>query len=339
MSQTVYIYGLYDPRNNKLRYVGKTIDLDARMWGHIASANSGEKNHKSNWIRGLLEQDLRPEMQVLEETDEENWQEAEKKWIAECLASGEDLINTLEGGDSPPDWTGRKQSSEHIKKRVRARRRSGNYSHSEETKKRISEVKRGTQAGAKNSFYGRTHSEASKRKMSKSSEGQVPWNKGVPCTEETKRKISEAKRGSKASDETRRKLSKIRKGRKLSKAHCEAISQSHIGTHLSEETKEKLRQANLGKHHSEETKEKLRKHFTGRFVSEETRKRMSESRTGMKMSGEHRQHSSEARKRQWQDPEYRAKMLAAQKRRREREKAEKEADKESQPIDILSPRW
>ena len=44
--------------------------------------------------------------------------------------------------------------------------------------------------------------------------GHKPWNKGIPHTEETKRKVSEAKKGTKASEETKRKISEANKGNK-----------------------------------------------------------------------------------------------------------------------------
>jgi group I intron endonuclease len=58
---------------------------------------------------------------------------------------------------------------------------------------------------------GHKHTEETKRKMSESSKGIVPWNKGGTHSEETKQKISEAKKGEKRkpfSEEWKRKLSK-----------------------------------------------------------------------------------------------------------------------------------
>ena len=45
---------------------------------------------------------------------------------------------------------------------------------SEETRRKLSEAGK----GEKNPFYGKSHSEESKEKMSKSSKGRIPWNKG-----------------------------------------------------------------------------------------------------------------------------------------------------------------
>ena len=43
-----------------------------------------------------------------------------------------------------------------------------------------------------NGWLGRKHSEETKNKMRCSHKGRVPWNKGIPRTKETKRKISES---------------------------------------------------------------------------------------------------------------------------------------------------
>ena len=46
--------------------------------------------------------------------------------------------------------------------------------------------------GEKNPFYGKTHSEESKKKMSEAKKGKPAHNKGVPMSEEQKKKLSES---------------------------------------------------------------------------------------------------------------------------------------------------
>jgi group I intron endonuclease len=60
------------------------------------------------------------------------------------------------------------------------------------------------------------------------------------------------------SDETKKKISESRKGIKFSDKHIENLKKSHIGNKLSEETKKKLSEINKGKIHSEDTRLKLR---------------------------------------------------------------------------------
>ena len=59
-------------------------------------------------------------------------------------------------------------------------------------------------------------------------------------TEETKRKMSEAKKDKQLSEETKRKMSKSLKGKQLSEEHKRKISEAKKGRHHSAETKRKL---------------------------------------------------------------------------------------------------
>ena len=88
--------------------------------------------------------------------------------------------------------------------------------------------------------------------------GKLGWNKGKklgPCSEETKRKISEAKKGVTRSEETKRKLSEAHKGKHLSEEHKRKLSEAMKGKNkgkkfgsLSEERKKILSDAYKGKH-------------------------------------------------------------------------------------------
>lgn len=327
----VYIYGLYDPRNNELCYVGKAIDLHKRLLAHISVAKGGEISPKSNWIRALIDEGYEPTIVSLEETDESNWPIVEQKWIADCHSKGIVLVNILEGGDTPPSWAGKKQSPEHIQKRVEARQKNNSYSHSDETKKKISKNRKGKATGSANGFYGKKHPEEIQQRIRNKNLGYKP-------TEETKKKISEKVRqnptkywlGKTFSRETKEKLSRANKGRKMSPEFSEKLRQANLGKHLSEETKEKLRQINLGKTHSDETKEKLSLSSKGRVKSQETREKLGRAIKNRWQDPEYKARMSEMRRKiqqeKWNDPEYRAKMEEAQKLRRLREKENKADD-------------
>ena len=106
---------------------------------------------------------------------------------------------------------GKKHSKETILKMK-------NKTVSEETKRKISE-NHADISGIKNPFYGKKHSEESKKKLSLSHKGQIAWNKGKRdiYSEETKRKMSEAKKGKKIgpfSEKARQNISKSKKGTK-----------------------------------------------------------------------------------------------------------------------------
>lgn len=65
------------------------------------------------------------------------------------------------------------------------------YSLSEHTKQLIS-LHHADMSGEKNPNYGKPRSEETKRKISESKKGSIPWNKGIPMSEEQKEKLKEA---------------------------------------------------------------------------------------------------------------------------------------------------
>lgn len=95
--------------------------------------------------------------------------------------------------------------------------------HSEETKKLISSKT----SGENNPFYGKTHSEENRKKMSDANKGKSineaqrkglssQWQKGVPKSEEHRRNISNGLKGRTYSEETLKKMSEAKKGKKWS---------------------------------------------------------------------------------------------------------------------------
>jgi hypothetical protein len=96
---SVLIYGLVDPRNGNLRYIGRTKRrLMVRLNGHIQSAKKASDRHVHSWIRGVLMAEMKPLVVLLEETDARSWEEAEQFWIAYFRSLGADLTNIAVGG-------------------------------------------------------------------------------------------------------------------------------------------------------------------------------------------------------------------------------------------------
>lgn len=93
--KTTFIYGLIDPRDNQIKYVGKSNNPSARLGGHVSCRASGEKGR---WIAELGAMGLLPIITVLEETTEAQWSEREQHWIAAMRASGCALLNVQAGG-------------------------------------------------------------------------------------------------------------------------------------------------------------------------------------------------------------------------------------------------
>ena len=77
------IYGLVDPRDRCLRYIGKTHKRrELRLQEHLEAARCGKTSYVYNWIRELLESDCSPEIFVLERIPGDcSWAEAERHQI------------------------------------------------------------------------------------------------------------------------------------------------------------------------------------------------------------------------------------------------------------------
>lgn len=111
------IYALCDPISNEIRYIGKAIDLYTRIRNHYKESRLKCITHKNNWIKSLLNKELRVNVIILEElTDEILLNEAEIKWIKYYRELGTDLTNGTDGGD------GGKLSTESIAKMAETKR-------------------------------------------------------------------------------------------------------------------------------------------------------------------------------------------------------------------------
>lgn len=91
------VYALCEPDTKAVRYIGKTVNLKAR----IARYRCGKHHspHLKNWIAKLGRQGKWPEVKLLE-TCLFGLGEAEKHWIKHGRERGWDLINATDGGDS-----------------------------------------------------------------------------------------------------------------------------------------------------------------------------------------------------------------------------------------------
>lgn len=117
----VRIYALRDPRNQDIRYVGKTVkSLKARLQIHVASSGYYARRHVCHWIKELQSLSLYPSIELLEEVDPgKDWAARERYWIAKLRNDGCRLTNLTEGGDG---CHGIKRSPASIEKTAAAHR-------------------------------------------------------------------------------------------------------------------------------------------------------------------------------------------------------------------------
>ena len=132
----------------------------------------------------------------------------------------------------------------------------------------------GAGVGKYNHFYGKHHSEETKRKLS-------DIRVGKKMSENQKRNIALSNIGRKHTEESRKKMSESRKNLGL---------KTWLGKKHTEQTKEKMR-----KWHKE-NKELFSSFNKGRVMSEETKKKLSSAKKGIPKSKEARKNMSIAKK-------------------------------------------
>jgi len=109
-----FVYRLVDPRDNIVKYVGISKNIEERYRKHLASKTRTLKN---NWIKSLLSKDLKPICQVIDFSDNrESINEKEKFWIIKHKEWGFDLLNMTDGGDGGNTFEGKKHTQETIQK-------------------------------------------------------------------------------------------------------------------------------------------------------------------------------------------------------------------------------
>lgn len=96
----VFVYGLHDPADGIIRYIGKTTQPHARLTNHFTNARRKINEPRQliaveAWIGELIRQGRSPVMQILEITDREHGKEVEFAWMC-CLHDeyGTPLLNT-----------------------------------------------------------------------------------------------------------------------------------------------------------------------------------------------------------------------------------------------------
>jgi len=235
-----YIYALCDPRDGAVRYVGKTKRLPERMAAHVGQdRRSQPHSYKTRWINALLSADLKPVLMVLEVVPIEDWQSAERRWIALHREQGARLVNATGGGDGIEG-----------------------YRHTPEARARIGEAAKGRHVGRKRSAEARARMSIAGKMRNASPEDRAKMAlacappfvkpkptgppKGHPCSEEARAKIAAGLKARWADPEGRAKLTAKQWGRPCTpemRAKIGAANKGNtncLGRNVSQETRAKM---------------------------------------------------------------------------------------------------
>ena len=177
----ITLYGLYSSRHPEaIRYIGKAHDMAIRMKGHWQDVRDGITTHKCNWMRKAESQGETVEWSFLGSADSNKQaNELERSLIKSYRQSGHSLTNATDGGDGQSKgWI---PSTEWRRKRSEAQKRSGVHPVVLDALKRQWALQ-----------TGRPMSEETKRRISEAKKGQ---RKGIPKSPETRAKMSAASRG------------------------------------------------------------------------------------------------------------------------------------------------
>lgn len=139
------VYGLYDPRDGALRYIGQTtLSMSRRLCSHLTRKELSKKRHVTAWLNQLKKESLLPHIKRLATAySREGLDFLEVRSIAEAKTRGDRLANHTDGGRGMSGYT---LSSETKSKMSTSR--TGLHQ-SAETKAKISAVNKGIVRSAK----------------------------------------------------------------------------------------------------------------------------------------------------------------------------------------------
>jgi hypothetical protein len=182
--ENIYIYGLVDPTNNELRYVGKSINPNSRYRKHLQDSKK-KISYKDKWIDSLLNKKIKPELLIIDVVSNDNWGFWEIHYISYFKSIGCRLSNLTNGGENPPNHKGRKRTPQEIKKISDSQK---GMKRTDESKKKMSDAKKGKPIPHLNN--GKPRTEEHKKNLGLSLKGRVSPNKGKKFSNELCLKLS-----------------------------------------------------------------------------------------------------------------------------------------------------
>lgn len=91
--KNTFIYSLSCPIDNKIKYIGKANNPKSRLCEHRRMRDNNTL--KNDWIKSLLDNNLQPVLNILEEVSISDWKEREKFYISQH----DDLLNICGGAN------------------------------------------------------------------------------------------------------------------------------------------------------------------------------------------------------------------------------------------------
>lgn len=149
-----YIYVLIDPRDGRERYVGQTFRGPiTRLKEHCSLQR--ENNHRAYWLNQLRSLGLKPIMQVIEECDENSYEEKEEYHIRWRRERGYDLVNETEGGEGT-------KGAKHIRTEEYCLKMSKALTGKKKSPEQVQRM-REVASGENNAWFGKKRPDHSKR--------------------------------------------------------------------------------------------------------------------------------------------------------------------------------
>lgn len=181
--KTTFIYALRDPRTDLIRYVGKADDPQKRLSVHLADKH---RNHRTNWIKDLMINGLEPVLEIVDEVPFSEWPMWEVAYIENFRDLGYPLVNGTLGGEGSMGVTEEtlakiQESRKHLKRTPESK---------EKTRKAVKKYWASITPEEKAARLNKTRVAGFGNRV-----GISPVNKGVPCPEEQRKRISASLKG------------------------------------------------------------------------------------------------------------------------------------------------
>jgi predicted GIY-YIG superfamily endonuclease len=115
MTDNYKVYGITDPENGMVRYIGATkSNLNRRLYEHSIDF---ARTKKANWFSSLSQKGAKPIIILFEDgLNENDALKKEVEYIQLFKSFGANLLNLTNGGKNPPNMSGIPMSEETKKK-------------------------------------------------------------------------------------------------------------------------------------------------------------------------------------------------------------------------------